>query len=170
MLFIGSSSPCDRHDGADFRLPSSFLPVNTDAARTCARTQIEGSTKLELFWSITPFLVMLVMFCVGSAALFCGAKPAERCDGSLCYRQTVDVEDSISRRDARDQRAPCSGRTAGETDAWRPKMSFTVFPFPRFGSGMTLCRGITTRCGSQPQNRADITCSAPNTAATSIRK
>ena len=29
-------------------------------------TQIEGSTKLELTWSIAPFLIMLIMFGMGS--------------------------------------------------------------------------------------------------------
>ncbi len=38
-------------------------------------TQIEGSTKLELTWSILPFLVMLVMFWWGTRIFFINAQP-----------------------------------------------------------------------------------------------
>jgi cytochrome c oxidase subunit II len=38
-------------------------------------TQIEGSTKLELTWSILPFLVMLVMFWWGTDLFFANAQP-----------------------------------------------------------------------------------------------
>jgi cytochrome c oxidase subunit II len=38
-------------------------------------TQIEGSTKLELFWSITPFLVMLVMFAWGAQLYYAAQNP-----------------------------------------------------------------------------------------------
>ena len=38
-------------------------------------TQIEGSTKLELAWSIAPFLVMLVMFAWGAQLFFAAQTP-----------------------------------------------------------------------------------------------
>jgi len=38
-------------------------------------TQIEGSTKLELTWSIAPFLVMLVMFAWGAQLFFAAQQP-----------------------------------------------------------------------------------------------
>lgn len=38
-------------------------------------TQIEGSTKLELFWSISPFLVMLVMFAWGADLYYAAQNP-----------------------------------------------------------------------------------------------
>ena len=38
-------------------------------------TQIEGSTKLELTWSILPFFVMLVMFWWGTKLFFTNAQP-----------------------------------------------------------------------------------------------
>jgi cytochrome c oxidase subunit 2 len=38
-------------------------------------TQIEGSTKLELTWSILPFFVMLVMFWWGARIFFANAQP-----------------------------------------------------------------------------------------------
>ena len=38
-------------------------------------TQIEGSTKLELTWSILPFLIMLVMFWWGTKLFFRNAQP-----------------------------------------------------------------------------------------------
>ena len=38
-------------------------------------TQIEGSTKLELSWSIAPFLVMLVMFAWGAQLYFAAQQP-----------------------------------------------------------------------------------------------
>jgi cytochrome c oxidase subunit 2 len=38
-------------------------------------TQIEGSTKLELFWSISPFLVMLVMFAWGAQLYYAAQNP-----------------------------------------------------------------------------------------------
>lgn len=38
-------------------------------------TQIEGSTKLELFWSIAPFLVMLVMFAWGAQLYYAAQNP-----------------------------------------------------------------------------------------------
>ena len=38
-------------------------------------TQIEGSTKLELFWSISPLLVMLVMFAWGAQLYFAAQQP-----------------------------------------------------------------------------------------------
>jgi cytochrome c oxidase subunit 2 len=38
-------------------------------------TQIEGSTKLELTWSILPFLVMLVMFAWGAQLYFAAQQP-----------------------------------------------------------------------------------------------
>ncbi len=38
-------------------------------------TQIEGSTKLELTWSILPFFVMLVMFWWGAKIFFANAQP-----------------------------------------------------------------------------------------------
>jgi cytochrome c oxidase subunit 2 len=38
-------------------------------------TQIEGSTKLELTWSIAPFLIMLVMFGWGAKIFFAEAQP-----------------------------------------------------------------------------------------------
>ncbi len=38
-------------------------------------TQIEGSTKLELAWSIAPFLVMLVMFVWGAQIFFAAQQP-----------------------------------------------------------------------------------------------
>src|SRR5436305_123322 len=38
-------------------------------------TQIEGSTKLELTWSILPFLVMLVMFAWGAQLYFAAQNP-----------------------------------------------------------------------------------------------
>ncbi len=38
-------------------------------------TQIEGSTKLELAWSITPFLIMLVMFGWGAQLFFAAQNP-----------------------------------------------------------------------------------------------
>ncbi len=38
-------------------------------------TQIEGSTKLELFWSIAPFIVMLVMFAWGADLYYAAQNP-----------------------------------------------------------------------------------------------
>jgi cytochrome c oxidase subunit II len=38
-------------------------------------TQIEGSTKLELFWSIAPFLVMLLMFGWGAQLYYAAQNP-----------------------------------------------------------------------------------------------
>src|SRR5689334_6102356 len=38
-------------------------------------TQIEGSTRLELFWSISPFLVMLVMFAWGAQLYYAAQNP-----------------------------------------------------------------------------------------------
>ncbi len=38
-------------------------------------TQIEGSTKLELTWSIAPFLVMLIMFAWGAQLFFAAQQP-----------------------------------------------------------------------------------------------
>lgn len=38
-------------------------------------TQIEGSTKLELTWSIAPFIVMLVMFAWGADLFFAAQQP-----------------------------------------------------------------------------------------------
>jgi cytochrome c oxidase subunit 2 len=38
-------------------------------------TQIEGSTKLELTWSILPFLIMLVMFAWGAQLYFAAQQP-----------------------------------------------------------------------------------------------
>jgi cytochrome c oxidase subunit 2 len=38
-------------------------------------TQIEGSTKLELTWSILPFLVMLIMFAWGAQLFFAAQQP-----------------------------------------------------------------------------------------------
>ncbi len=38
-------------------------------------TQIEGSTRLELAWSITPFLIMLVMFAWGAQLFFAAQNP-----------------------------------------------------------------------------------------------
>jgi cytochrome c oxidase subunit 2 len=38
-------------------------------------TQIEGSTKLELFWSISPFIVMLVMFAWGAQLYYAAQNP-----------------------------------------------------------------------------------------------
>lgn len=38
-------------------------------------TQIEGSTKLELTWSIVPFLIMLVMFVWGAQLFFAAQQP-----------------------------------------------------------------------------------------------
>ncbi len=38
-------------------------------------TQIEGSTKLELTWSILPFLIMLVMFAWGAQLFFAAQQP-----------------------------------------------------------------------------------------------
>ena len=61
-------------------------------------TQIHGSTKLELTWSIIPFLFMLVMFGWGAQVILCGPAATERRDGDFCHRQTVDVEDPISGR------------------------------------------------------------------------
>ncbi|MGA8027053.1 MAG: cytochrome c oxidase subunit II [Bryobacteraceae bacterium] len=40
-------------------------------------TQIEGSTKLELTWSILPFFVMLVMFWWGTRLFFLNAQPPQ---------------------------------------------------------------------------------------------
>lgn len=40
-----------------------------------AATQIEGSTKLELTWSLAPFLVMLVMFGWGAQLYFAAQQP-----------------------------------------------------------------------------------------------
>ncbi len=38
-------------------------------------TQIEGSTKLELFWSISPFIVMLIMFAWGAQIYYAAQNP-----------------------------------------------------------------------------------------------
>src|SRR5919202_1802184 len=38
-------------------------------------TQIEGSTKLELTWSIAPFLMMLIMFAWGAQLYFAAQNP-----------------------------------------------------------------------------------------------
>src|SRR5579871_3079257 len=38
-------------------------------------TQIEGSTRLELFWSISPFIVMLVMFAWGADLYYAAQNP-----------------------------------------------------------------------------------------------
>ncbi len=38
-------------------------------------TQIEGSTKLELTWSIAPFLIMLIMFAWGAQLFFAAQQP-----------------------------------------------------------------------------------------------
>jgi cytochrome c oxidase subunit II len=38
-------------------------------------TQIEGSTRLELTWSILPFLIMLIMFWWGTRIFFANAQP-----------------------------------------------------------------------------------------------
>jgi cytochrome c oxidase subunit II len=38
-------------------------------------TQIEGSTRLELTWSILPFLIMLIMFWWGARIFFANAQP-----------------------------------------------------------------------------------------------
>jgi cytochrome c oxidase subunit II len=44
-------------------------------SRNARATQIEGSTRLELTWSILPFLVMLVMFWWGADLYFAYAQP-----------------------------------------------------------------------------------------------
>lgn len=44
-------------------------------SRSPRATQIEGSTKLELTWSILPFLVMLIMFWWGAELYFANAQP-----------------------------------------------------------------------------------------------
>ncbi len=43
--------------------------------RSPRATQIEGSTKLELTWSILPFLIMLIMFWWGADLYFVNAQP-----------------------------------------------------------------------------------------------
>lgn len=43
--------------------------------RSPRATQIEGSTKLELTWSILPFLIMLIMFWWGADLFFVNAQP-----------------------------------------------------------------------------------------------
>ena len=45
------------------------------AKRNPTPTQIEGSTKLELTWSIAPFLVMLIMFAWGAQIFFAAQQP-----------------------------------------------------------------------------------------------
>ncbi len=45
------------------------------ASRNPIPTQIEGSTKLELTWSILPFLVMLIMFAWGAQIFFAAQQP-----------------------------------------------------------------------------------------------
>ncbi len=44
-------------------------------SRNPRATQIEGSTKLELAWSIAPFFIMLVMFWWGTKLFFLNAQP-----------------------------------------------------------------------------------------------
>jgi cytochrome c oxidase subunit 2 len=52
-----------------------FFAFKYHRSRHPRATQIEGSTKLELTWSILPFLVMLIMFWWGTDLFFVNASP-----------------------------------------------------------------------------------------------
>ena len=63
------------HDGADFRRRSILFAYKYRRERAPKATQIEGSTKLELTWSILPFLIMLIMFWWGAKLYFAAQNP-----------------------------------------------------------------------------------------------
>lgn len=52
-----------------------FFAWKFHAKRNPVPTQIEGSTKLELTWSIAPFLVMLIFFAWGAQIFFAAQQP-----------------------------------------------------------------------------------------------
>jgi len=53
----------------------AFFAWKYHARRNPVPTQIEGSTGLELTWSIVPFLVMLIMFAWGAQIFFAAQQP-----------------------------------------------------------------------------------------------
>ncbi len=53
----------------------AFFAWKYHAKKNPHPTQIEGSTKLELTWSILPFLVMLIMFAWGAQIFFAAQQP-----------------------------------------------------------------------------------------------
>ena len=69
-----------------------------------AAEQIEGSTALEITWSVIPLCIFIVIFVWGAVIYFKERTPPRGADRSLCRRQAVDVEAAARRRPARDQR------------------------------------------------------------------
>ena len=65
--------------------------------------QIEGSTALEITWSVIPMFIFLFIFAWGAVIYFQERTPAERHRG-LCCGQAMDVEAATSGRPARDRR------------------------------------------------------------------
>ena len=72
--------------------------------RGVAAEQIEGSTALEITWSVIPLLYFHRDLRVGRGDLLQGAYASARRHRSLRRRQAVDVEAAARRRPARDQR------------------------------------------------------------------
>ena len=78
--------------------------------------QIEGSTPLEITWSVIPFLIFMVIFAWGAVGLLQRAHASLGRDRSLCCGKTMDVEARTRGRPARNQRTARPRRTRRETD------------------------------------------------------
>ena len=72
--------------------------------------------RLEIAWSVIPFLVMLVMFVWGAKSTSTNTRPPTDAIGHLRRRQAVDVEGAVSGRPARDQRTARARGPAGAAD------------------------------------------------------
>ena len=150
-----------------FAASSSCLPSSTAAVGDEVPPPIHGSLRLEIAWSVIPFLVMLTFFWWGAKIYFDERQPAARRHGCLRGRQTMDVEGPISRRTARDQRTararwPPVKVTLASEDVIHSFFIPALPPQARRGA-----RAITTPCGSPPLSRAVIICSAPSIAVPS---
>ena len=73
--------------------------------------QIDGSSALEITWSVIPFGIFMVIFVWGAVIYFQRADAPRGRSRSLCRRQAVDVETPASGGSAGDQRTACAGRT-----------------------------------------------------------
>ena len=156
-------------DGPDFYGAWSISPRGIAVRPGVQAEQIEGSTPLELTWSIIPLFVFLAIFRLGRGDLLQGPHASPRFDRSLRGREAVDVEAGTCRGPARDQRTARAGGPRREADhdfAGRdPQLLRSRVPH----EAGRACRAAIRWPGSAPPSPASITCSAPSIAARSTR-
>ena len=132
--------------------------------------QIEGSTALELTWSIIPMFIFVFIFALGGRRFISGTHPPR--DSAEVYvvaKQWMwKLQHQEGPREINQLHVPLGRNIKFDHDFARcdPQL---FLPFPHSASSRMCCPGATPPFGSAPLRRALLTCSAHNIAGPRTR-